>query len=216
MIVLFAGLILNAIFITVIPITLNFNGTSDSIKIWEIKTMSELSMVCTVSLFCSVIGEIVANPNDRIFILSRPVRRSIYLTAKLMLTTTFAIFFAIVITACYLILEKWCNSKNVVLYSGKMKFEYMILLTFILCIFGGITGTSLRYYSREMIVSIIVFVVVFSYGVGFSFAVTQKPEKTPDFEYMESFFIPLTVILPICAGVLGIGYFLNQRINIGV
>jgi hypothetical protein len=97
-----------------------------------------------------------------------------------------------------------------------MKFEYMILLTFILCILGATAGVSLRYYSREMIVSIIVLVVVMSYGVGFSFPITQTPSEAPNLEYLESYFIPLTVILPMIAIIIGVGFFMNHRINIGV
>jgi hypothetical protein len=59
-----------------------------------------------VALFCSVLGEIIANPNDRIFILSRPIKRSIYLTAKLILSLTFAIVFAALISASYVVLQK--------------------------------------------------------------------------------------------------------------
>lgn len=178
--------------------------------------MSGLVSICTISFFCSVIGEIVANPNDRIFILARPVRRSFYLTAKLMLSLTFAVFFAGVVSGYYVILEKWCQSKDIVLYTGKMKYEYMILLTFILCIFGAITGTSLRYYLREMIVSVIILVFALSYAISFSFSITQSPDRGPDLEYMESVMLPLTMILPITIFVMGIGYGLNQKVNIGI
>jgi hypothetical protein len=106
LIILFSGLILNAIFIVVIPITIDFNQLEETARNWEIKTMSGLVSICTISFFCSVIGEIVANPNDRIFILARPVRRSFYLTAKLMLSLTFAVFFAGVVSGYYVILEK--------------------------------------------------------------------------------------------------------------
>jgi hypothetical protein len=51
-------------------------------------------------------GEIIANPHDRIFILSRPVRRSVYLTAKLALSITFAAFFAAIISVYYFILNR--------------------------------------------------------------------------------------------------------------
>jgi hypothetical protein len=97
-----------------------------------------------------------------------------------------------------------------------MKYEYMILVNFILCIFGGVCGTSLRYYSREMIVSVIVLVAVMSYGIGFSFPITQSPSRTSDLEYLETCFIPLTTILPITGCIVGVGYYLNQKINVGV
>jgi hypothetical protein len=177
--------------------------------------MSTLVSICTVSLFCSVLGEIIANPNDRIFILSRPVKRSIYLTAKLALSITFAAFFALLISVCYIVLQKWADSKNIDLYTGQMKFQYMIASTFVLCIFGGVVGTSLRYYSREMIVSVIVLVASMSYVIGFSFPITQAPEKGPKLEYIESFIVPLTAILPITFSIMGIGYFLNHKVNVG-
>jgi hypothetical protein len=216
LIIFFAGLVLNVIFIVLIPVFMNFSSITESIRNWEIKTMSGLVGICTMSLFCSVMGEIIANPNDRIFILSRPVRRSVYLTAKLMLSITFASVFAAVISAYYVILNKWCNSQDIVLYNGKMKYEYMIVLSFVLCIFGATCGVSLRFYLREMIVSVIILVVAISYGVSFVFAITQSPTKEPELEYLESLFIPLTLILPLSTSVVGIGYILNQKVNIGI
>jgi hypothetical protein len=68
--------------------------------------MSQLVSICTISLFCSVLGEIVANPNDRIFILSRPVKRSTYLTSKLLVSFTFAALFAAMISICYVVLDQ--------------------------------------------------------------------------------------------------------------
>jgi predicted Na+-dependent transporter len=100
-----------------------------------------------------------------------------------------------------------------------MKGEYMIVVTFVLCIFGIATGTSFRYYMREMIVSIIVLVITMSYGIGFSFASNQQdindPSAITSLLYLETFVIPLAAILPITVGVIGIGYFLNNKINIG-
>jgi hypothetical protein len=97
-----------------------------------------------------------------------------------------------------------------------MKFEYMMIISFIMCIFGAATGTSLRYYAREMIVSVIVLVIMMAYGISFSFLITQNQANSSDFEYYETFLVPLTGLLPATIGVIGVGYFLNNRINIGV
>jgi hypothetical protein len=104
LIILISGLSLNFVFIVAVPVGLNFSASAE-IKIWEIKTMSSLVALCTISFFCSVLGEIIANPNDRIFILSRSVKRSVYLSAKLMLSVTIALFFATIISIFYFILN---------------------------------------------------------------------------------------------------------------
>ncbi|MDR1991203.1 MAG: hypothetical protein LBP70_00505 [Mycoplasmataceae bacterium] len=187
----------------------------ETTEIWQIKTMSSLVAICTIAFFSSVLGEIIANPNDRIFILSRPVKRSTYLTSKLLLSATFAIVVASIISAYYLILDQWCQSKHISLYQGKMKLSYMIVVSFMLCLLGSLTGTSFRYYCREMIVSVIVLVVSMSYAIGFSFGVTQNPDQANDLEYLETFLIPLAAMLPTLSLAVGIGFVLNYKINIG-
>jgi hypothetical protein len=84
-----------------------------------------------------------------------------------------------------------------------------------MCIFGAVTGTTLRYYAREMIVSVIVLIVTMSYAIGFIFAITQDNNKTNLLEYYETFFVPITVILPVTCLVAGMGYYLIHKINIG-
>jgi hypothetical protein len=100
-----------------------------------------------------------------------------------------------------------------------MKGEYMIVVTFVLCIFGVAAGTAFRFYMREMIVSIIILVITMSYGIGFSFATNQQDPTDPlaiaSLIYLETFTLPLAAILPLTIGIVGAGYFLINKVNIG-
>jgi hypothetical protein len=132
-----------------------------------ISIMSHMIGVVTIGFFSSVLGEIVANPSDRIFILARSVKRESYLAAKILLSVLIASVLAGIASIFY-----WELDKRVLDIPDDPTYvdAYKLSMTmFVLGIFGASCGTTMRYYLREMLISVVILVITLSYAVAFAF-----------------------------------------------
>lgn len=206
--IIMAGCILmNATFIMIVPLSLN------DMPAWTLEMMSHMIGIVSIGFFCSVLGEIVANPSDRIFILTRVVRRSSYLLAKVLLALLIAGILAGANSIFYWRLDERLSVEDPGMYVVPWK---LCITMFTLAILGASCGVTMRFYLREMLISVVILVVSLSYVVGFVMAnATEQPPVMQANNEWQYFKVPLYIFLPLSAGVLTLGFILNSKVNIG-
>jgi hypothetical protein len=164
---IFAELVVVAFFTILMPSFMPKNGVQD---------LNGINMTITftgcilIPFFAAVIAEINANASERIFILSSPNKRSVYLTSKILssLTINFAIL-GIVIGYIYGI-SGILGSKSSDVFDKGLTPGFFCLNLFELSILGTVFGGCFRYYFKEIMTSIMILLATMLYTITFAFA----------------------------------------------
>jgi hypothetical protein len=166
-------------------------------------------------MFCSFLGELVANPEDRLFVLTRPVKRTTYFTVKLLLAVIACCLLASLNSICVHFANEHFKADPQFVSVSLVEDTKQALTSFMIAIFGGVVGCSFRYYARPMIPTVFVMVFTLSYAVSFAFLKGTTSNET-NMSDLEFFTMPLALMLPLSVVVINIGYLLNSKVNIGV
>jgi ABC-type transport system involved in multi-copper enzyme maturation permease subunit len=121
-----------------------------------------------IPFFSSVIAEINANASERIFVLSSPNKRWVYLTSKILSSLTInLVILAIIIGYVYGIYHIMGPTYGPRVFAPVSP-GFFCLNLFELNIFGTIIGSCFRYYFKEIMTSIIVLLAVMLYTITFA------------------------------------------------
>lgn len=196
-------------------------------------TMITLTSTILLPFFASFISEVNSNPNERIFILSRPINRDVYLGAKF--------FSSLVITLCMCAISivcifgiYWIYGNTYITTEGMEKIlfrdvafksvtpGFLGLNLLELTIFGTVIGQCYRYYMRDAMASIIVLLITLMYSITFSIlGFTKMDIENFNNDGKELFDLQFKY-LPPCLFAFGgivlliISFPLNRRINDGL
>jgi hypothetical protein len=165
---IFAELAVVAFFTILMPSFMPRNGQGDPNSINMTITFTGCILI---PFFSSVIAEINANANERIFILSSPNKRSVYLTSKILssLTINFIIL-GIVIGYIYGINSILGPDIGPKVFNKGLTPGFFCLNLFELSILGTVFGGCFRYYFKEIMTSIMILLATMLYTITFAFA----------------------------------------------
>lgn len=198
---------------------------------------SMITMTSTILMpfFTCVVGELNANASERIFILSRPIRRDIYLSAKIMSSFTLTLMsmgliILMIFSIWWIAKPRWINMPDSNL-SGWKNYRSRIfgavspgllsLNIFELTFCGTIFGTCFRYYVREMMTSIVVMLIAMIYTITFSILTWGiQGDRSLTKELSDMFNLQFKILPPLIyvgGGIIGliIGIIYNNRMNVG-
>ncbi|MDR1235071.1 MAG: hypothetical protein LBJ97_03265 [Mycoplasmataceae bacterium] len=209
----FICLLVNLLMAIIIPSVIGHDNRDH----WRFDDQSSITVFTVITVYASMIGESNANPEERIFILTRPVKRSTYFWSKicctLIVTTTLFLCIFIIWLISYLAIAK----SEFVGTAGYKYFPQAMLAVFILASMGAFVGTSLRYYLRNRVTSLILMFSVLLVFLLFSIVYkTSKGEPDKTYYLIMYTVLPLVVFIPITSILTRVGFALNKRDDIKI
>jgi ABC-type multidrug transport system permease subunit len=114
-------------------------------------------LFCLIPLFSAVIGEANANTAEKIYILSKPVKKGNFLIVKILSTITIALIFLILLISMFVGVTIWLHFKtdSINVFKDHINPYAFFANLIIFSLFGSFLGTLLHYQIKNGITTLI-------------------------------------------------------------
>lgn len=175
------------------------------------------SFIVVIAIFSAIFGELNAINSEKIYFLSKPIKRSTFLFAKCLASFTLAILVAFICSLILLViaLVEYVNNREVVFKTANGNNAASIFISFlIICFFSSICSTIWTYFFRQGYSAILFAGLVLIYAILFPLVAELDRGDLTDHQRLLWVTLPIGIYLFLTAVFVLIGSWLFMKSEI--